>query len=456
MTISREKMSSALMDALQPRCKQFGCEDQQDTAFQDMVLQALPSEGAKSGSVLMFNTSGNKVTLTVNGKIAGKISGKSIAKAFAAIYTDNKAVCAMKPVMEEQQKESYFKDKNVVGMVTAVLAILIGFWTFQKSRDPDSLIISELNVYPIKSCAEQAVESAVVTLRGFKGDRIVMVVDSDKVCCTSRDTDKVKLFHVQPKIDFPNCNTMTVSYKGEQSSMTVELQPSNSKSIACSHNEAPGKLMLADLGNSTASWMAKATGIQGCRLASIQDNVYDRNCLINPGQGDAIPTSDAKAPVSLADEAPFLLTNVASLDDLNERLLARGHSPIDMRRFRPNLVVDAAQPWIEDTWKKIRIGSNSKVEFFVWQRCGRCTMTTIDRDSLTRAPKGEPLSTLNTFREGANGQRNFGMHLIPDPDTLSRSENERDLTIQVGDAIEVLEYDEDRLQEWKSKFATSS
>jgi uncharacterized protein len=454
MSISREKMSSALMDALQPRCKQFGCEVNQDKEFQQMVLQALSTGGAKSGTTLIFNTSGNKVTLTVNGKAAGKVTGNAIAKAFAAIYTDNKAVCAMNPLVEvEEDRESYFKDKNVAGIITAIIAVMIALWTtnpFQtKSTD---IVIAELNVYPIKSCAEQSVDRAVVTPRGFKGDRIAMVVDSDMVCCTSRDADKVKLFHVQPIIHFPKCTTMEVSYKGEKSSLKIELPKENQREpVACIHNEAPGPLMLGELGNSTASWMAKKTGISGCRLMAIDDKKYDRKCLINPGQGDPIPTFDGTAPVSLADEAPLLLTNQASLDDLNERLLKRGQMPVDMRRFRPNIVVDAGDAWIEDTWKKIRIG---KVEFFVWQRCGRCIMTTIDRDSLTRATKGEPLSTLNTFREGARGQRNFGMHLIPDPATLS-DDDEDYLSVHLGDTLEVLEYDNFRLQEWKSKFADS-
>jgi uncharacterized protein len=470
MNVSREKLSSALMDALQPRCKEFGCDAHQDVEFQDMVLQGLPTEGAKSGTTLIFDTSGNKVTLTVNNKVTGKISGKAIAKAFAAIYTDNKAVCTMKPmVVEKEESETnektppFFKDKNIAGIAAAIIAILITLWSMYTSPETGRFIISELNIYPIKSCAEQEVESAVVTPRGFLGDRIAMVVDSNMVCCTSRDINKVKLFHVQPKIDLPSCKTMTVSFKGDTalSSVTIDLQTTTLQPYACSHNEAPGKVVLSDLGETAASWIAKATGITGCRLAGIQDDgTYQRECLINPDQGDPIPTFDGKAPVSLADEAPFLLTNQASLDDLNQRLVQHGHAPVDMRRFRPNIIVvakdnDGAAPWIEDTWKKVRIGT---VEFFVWQRCGRCIMTTIDRDSLTRTVQGEPLSTLDTFRGGERGQRNFGVHLIPDPATLSLSSSHDDeegkSTVCVGHTIEVLEYDSDRFQEWKEKFAS--
>jgi uncharacterized protein YcbX len=122
----------------------------------------------------------------------------------------------------------------------------------------------------------------------------------------------------------------------------------------------------------------------------------------------------------------------------------RGLLPVDMRRFRPNIVVSGADllPWIEDTWKKIRIGDH--VEFFVWQRCGRCIMTTIDRDTLEYTSKAEPLPTLGNFREDG---RNFGVHLIPDPATLREGDAEiisANQTIRLGDTIQVLEYDTKR------------
>ena len=89
---------------------------------------------------------------------------------------------------------------------------------------------------------------------------------------------------------------------------------------------------------------------------------------------------------------------------MNKRLKYAGKDQIDMRRFRQNIVLEGLKPWEEDSLKRIKINST---EFHVWQRCGRCIMTTIDRDTLKRC--GEPLNTLSTFRERDNGMRNFGM-----------------------------------------------
>ena len=93
--------------------------------------------------------------------------------------------------------------------------------------------------------------------------------------------------------------------------------------------------------------------------------------------------------------------------------------------------------------KRIKIGP---IEFLVWQRCGQCTMTTIDRDTLKRS--GEPLNTLSSFLERENGQRIFGVHMIP---VLENVESEG-MVISVGDKVEILEYDEERRSEWMRLF----
>lgn len=454
-SVNAEKMANALVDALKPRCEKLKCDSGQVEEFKQYVVGALP-DGAKSGTKLLFNTGGNKVTLAVNGKAAaGKMSGKAISQAFAGIYTDSSAVCRMNPIeltsskKVTQDKSSSSSDKEArdaefnatLGIVAATTLAFI-LWITK----PDATTrVSQLNLYPIKSCAEQSVEQATVTPKGFSGDRIAMVVDKEGKCCTSRDKDKAKLFFMQPTVELNGSNdaeSIRVTAGAAYYPLDVDLTKSApTKSI--SHNEAPGTLQLQDYGNVAAAWFETATGIPGARLTGIGSD-YKRNVMVNPGQGDAVPLDNA--PVSLADEAPFLLTNEASLEDLNQRLEAQGKLPVDMRRFRPNIVLlrhSDAKAWEEDTWLKIRIGDH--VEFFVWQPCGRCTMTTIDRDSLART--GEPLATLNTFRENKHGQRNFGMHLVPDPATL-RS----DSVIRVGDTMEVLEYHQERLSDWKEKF----
>jgi uncharacterized protein YcbX len=220
------------------------------------------------------------------------------------------------------------------------------------------------------------VDEATPTIRGFEGDRIAQVTDKNGKYCTPRDRDKAKLFHVQVEIWGDSLILKVPPVKEEEEEQPLELNLVTAKTtpLTVEVNEAVEKLTLHDYGDEVAAWMEQATGIVGCRLTGVGPD-WNRNSRVNPDQGDAIPTEGGVAPVSLADEAPYLLTNQASLDDLNKRLKARGKPPVDMRRFRPSIVIHGLKAWEEDCLKKIRI---SGVEFWVWQRCGHCVMTTIN------------------------------------------------------------------------------
>lgn len=322
--------------------------------------------------------------------------------------------------------------------------------------------VQELYIYPIKSCGEiRLPNSAKVTPIGFEHDRILQVVargatekesplQPDFSYCTPRDKRYEKLFHVKPTLINNGSSTLELSSKHVDNSFTLKLEEVLSRfgSLVTRPTYTTilggASSMLEDCGPNVAKWLEEATGISECRLVGISEN-FRRYVKVNPNQGDDIPTG-LMPSVSLADEAPFLLTTRSSLADLNKRLGKKGKQEVDMRRFRPNIVIDGLQPWEEDSLKRIRIGA---VEFHVWQRCGRCTMTTIDRDSLERG--GEPLSTLSNFRERENGQRNFGMHLIP-----ARPWDLTEQRISVGDEVEILEYDEERRGEWIRLFGESS
>tara|TARA_B100000929_G_C15255542_1_gene334834 strand:- start:53 stop:562 length:510 start_codon:yes stop_codon:yes gene_type:complete len=124
--------------------------------------------------------------------------------------------------------------------------------------------------------------------------------------------------------------------------------------------------------------------------------------------------------ISFADGSPLLLISEASLNELNKRLM----QPVEMKRFRPNLVTTADRPFAEDDWSRIRIG---EVEFDLDWACTRCVLTTIDPDTARKDVAGEPLMTLKGFRRSSEGVM-FGQNLIP----------RRLGTLSVGDPIELL------------------
>jgi len=108
-------------------------------------------------------------------------------------------------------------------------------------------------------------------------------------------------------------------------------------------------------------------------------------------------------PVSFADAFPILLVGRASLDDLNRRL----ETPIPMNRFRPNLVVEGAAPYAEDSWSEV---ATERFSLAVVKPCSRCVVTTVDQ---ANGKKGrEPLATLATYRRVGDEVR-FGQNAIP-------------------------------------------
>ena len=92
MGVSAEKIASSTADAVRPRCADKTAVDK----FQCMLKDGLPN-GCSKGTSLTFGTGGGKLSIAVNDRSIGSITSKPLAKAFAAVYTDKKAVLQLKP-----------------------------------------------------------------------------------------------------------------------------------------------------------------------------------------------------------------------------------------------------------------------------------------------------------------------------------------------------------------------
>lgn len=268
------------------------------------------------------------------------------------------------------------------------------------------MILSEINIYPIKSLRGISLQTAEIEDRGLRNDRRWMLVDENDSFVTQRVLPKMALIDVA--ID---AHGLTVSCDGF-GSQTIDLEPEGavSRSVTVFSSTVPGEF-YADAIN---EWFSDVLGTR-LRLvrmpASSRREVSEKYRLRN---------SDI---VSFADGYPFLLIGEASLTDLNTQLA----EPVEMKRFRPNFVVKGSEPYEEDRWKQFRIGANT---FFGVKLKGRCVVTTIDPATGTVAGK-DPLLTLSKYRGGMlDGKRGafFGQNLIAEAAAG---------TVSVGDSIEV-------------------
>lgn len=259
--------------------------------------------------------------------------------------------------------------------------------------------ISQLYLYPVKSCRAVSLQRADVESRGFAGDRRWLIVNQNNEFITQRDEPKLALMHATytPKglrLSANSLDPIDVSFPiGTYTN--VKIWDDAVEAIA------------AD--KSASEWVSKFMGRRSKLVFMPSDSIRIVDQEFGR-HGDI---------VSFADGFPLLLASESSLAQLNGHLEAK----IPISRFRPSIVIDGAEPFAEDRWKEIKIGDGS---FRVVKRCARCKVTTIDQD--TGTPTGnEPLKTLAAVNAEGN-EVFFGQNLIPNGECV----------IRVGDDVTIV------------------
>lgn len=265
-------------------------------------------------------------------------------------------------------------------------------------------LLSEINVYPIKSLGGILLQSAEVTDRGLKHDRRWMVVDKEGRFITQRTHAQMALVKVLVS-DTGLTLTHRVKYFRP---ITVPFVPEDNQHIeVVVWND---KVKAVHVSKTADKWLSEALNVH-CKLVYMPDESL-RMVDQKYAAGNQI--------ISFADAYPFLIIGQQSLNDLNSRL----DEKVPMNRFRPNFVFDGGEPFDEDKWKKFKIGD---VIFKAVKPCSRCVVTTINQE--TAEVKQEPLKTLAQYRL-QNNHVNFGQNLIHD----------KVGSVSVGDTIEILEW----------------
>ncbi|MCK2217421.1 MOSC domain-containing protein [Actinomadura sp. ATCC 31491] len=273
--------------------------------------------------------------------------------------------------------------------------------------------LASIHYYPVKSTAGHDTTTAEVQPWGLAGDRRYVITDERGYVLTARERPRLlacvaELDGDRLTLTGPHAAPLPVTPAGEPGTGELSTIVMGGTPVA-----------VTDCGDDAAAWLSELAG-QPVRLKWLDDPTR------RPVESAYGRPEDR---VSLADGFPLLLTTAASLARLNEWVaegaLERGEeppAPLAMRRFRPNVVVDGADAFAEDEWKRVRIGA---VDFRVTKGCDRCVLTTVDPETYTKGK--EPIRTLSRHRKW-DGKVWFGVNLIPD--TTGR--------ITVGDSIAIL------------------
>lgn len=247
--------------------------------------------------------------------------------------------------------------------------------------------VSELFVYPVKSCSGNLLTKVRVQLEGIEHDRRFALINSQGKAVTGR-THPLLTKLVVSILDDGNGGIKVVAPDGK----TLVLHYDE-----FSHDYLPTHIWQSvsqgqHCGAAADKWFSEYLNYD-CRLVYWSDKTHRQ-------------IKDHHQQVSFADGYPLLLIGEQSLVELNKRA-TQTHL---MAQFRTNIVVSGAKAFAEDHWAKIRIG---EVEFIVQKPCPRCKFTQLNLATGRPFESGEPLSVLNQFRKGQDNKAYFGQNIIP-------------------------------------------
>lgn len=243
--------------------------------------------------------------------------------------------------------------------------------------------LSELAIYPIKSTAQISLSKSLAGPFGLDMDRRWMLIDENGYMLTQRKHPRMCLI----KSSLNNAQ-LTISATGMQS-LSI-MPPDSDNTIKATVWE--DTCTSYDAGNTAAEWFSTFLKTPA-RLVYFPTDEVRQVDLDYARKGDTTAFSDG---------FPYLLISQASLDDLNSRL----NFAVEMKRFRPNIVVSGTEPFAEDNWKQIRIG---EIVFNLVKACSRCVIPSIDPETAEKT--AEVVKTLAAYRMRDN-KIFFGQNLI--------------------------------------------
>ncbi len=220
------------------------------------------------------------------------------------------------------------------------------------------MIITQLWIYPIKSCRGIAVSSVDLLASGLRYDREMMIVDVQTGKFVTQRSDKV-LAHIEVKL----IDEKSVQISFNQDVVVFEKQYLYPVNSTVWKREVPA----FDQGDKVAHFLSKIIGRDVRLLATrpVDTENAQKNILFQDGQ------------------AVHLLTE-SSLHHIQQAL---ADYDIDEQRFRPNIVIGKSETdeklaaFCEDNWQEI---STQQVTLEITKLCERCAIPSINPQTLEK------------------------------------------------------------------------
>ncbi|QXZ09432.1 MOSC N-terminal beta barrel domain-containing protein [Comamonas sp. Y33R10-2] len=261
--------------------------------------------------------------------------------------------------------------------------------------------IAGLWIYPVKSCAGIAVQQARLSRHGLQWDRHWMVVDANGEFLTQRSLPRMAL--IRPEI---TADSLLLHFAG-QSSLQISLLAQGGKCKASVWSDTVHAWDLGEWAEPARAWLTQVLGAD-CRLVRFDP--------AQPRQASERWVSQGQAPVHFADGYPLLVLSQSAVDELNHKLEQAGETPIDARRFRPNIVIAGIEAHDEDRVEQFDLLDDlhklSGLSLQPCKPCTRCPIPDIDPDT---AVQGVAVGqSIRRYRQDSrmDGAITFGMNTI--------------------------------------------
>ena len=255
--------------------------------------------------------------------------------------------------------------------------------------------LASLHVHPVKSCAGVARQEAVVVETGLEHDRVWMLVDAEGEFVSQRELPRMALVgcelrHSELVLRAPGMLALHLRLDTVEQATRVRVWGD--------------ELAAYDMGDLAAHWFTTflREPLRLVRFDPEQRRLADRGW-----------TGGLEAETAFSDGFPLLVVSQASLDELNRRLVARGEAPVEMARFRPNLVLEGLDAHGEDFIDELRFETEEgPVRLKLVKPCPRCPIPNVD--PATGIAGTEPGDTLSGYRADprVGGAVSFGMNAI--------------------------------------------
>lgn len=259
-------------------------------------------------------------------------------------------------------------------------------------------VISQMFIYPVKSCAGIEISEATLTPAGLTHDREWLIVDQDGQFLTQRQIPH--MVWITPRL---TSEALYLSAPGQTELRVAFDQKSTPRQVTIWRDT----LMGDDTGDEAAAWLDTFLAVPGkqyrlIRFSPTASRISSREW-----------TGDIAAHNMFSDGFALLVVTQRSLDVFNERLMERGFDAVDMLRFRPNLVLEGLDAHSEDELSELLLHTEQGViDLKLVKPCPRCPIPNIDPYTATSSP--EVMDTLASYRrlDRMNDAICFGMNAI--------------------------------------------